>query len=62
MSTKPKGLSIQAIVITLLLLAVFFGWLGYQPGTRMKSSPDTGLCHTGFRGALTAPAPKAGGK
>ena len=32
MSTKPKGLSIQAIVIVLLLLAVFFGWLGYQPG------------------------------
>lgn len=23
--------------------------LGYQPGTRMKSSPDTSLCHTGFR-------------
>ncbi|MGE3174191.1 MAG: formylglycine-generating enzyme family protein [Planctomycetota bacterium] len=23
--------------------------LGYLPGTRMKSSPDTGLCHTGFR-------------
>lgn len=22
---------------------------GYQPGTRMKSSPDTALCHTGFR-------------
>ncbi|MBK8098328.1 MAG: formylglycine-generating enzyme family protein [Planctomycetes bacterium] len=36
--------------------------LGYQPGTRMKSSPDTGLCHTGFRCALTAPAPPAAGK
>src|SRR5262249_26585019 len=23
--------------------------LGYQPGTRMKSSPDTSLFHTGFR-------------
>ena len=23
--------------------------LGYEPGTRMKSSPDTSLCHTGFR-------------
>ena len=23
--------------------------LGYQPGTRMKSTPDTSLCHTGFR-------------
>jgi sulfatase modifying factor 1 len=23
--------------------------LGYQPGTRMKSSEDTALCHTGFR-------------
>ncbi|HLQ37003.1 MAG TPA: formylglycine-generating enzyme family protein, partial [Planctomycetota bacterium] len=33
--------------------------LGYQPGTRMKSSPDTSLCHAGFRCALTAPAPAA---
>jgi formylglycine-generating enzyme required for sulfatase activity len=33
--------------------------LGYLPGTRMKSSPDTSLCHTGFRCALTAPAPVA---
>ncbi|MCR9243430.1 MAG: formylglycine-generating enzyme family protein [bacterium] len=32
--------------------------LGYLPGTRMKSTPDTSLCHTGFRCALTAPAPK----
>lgn len=32
MSTKPNGLSIQAIAIILILLAVFFGWLGYQPG------------------------------
>jgi len=31
--------------------------LGYLPGTRMKSSPDTSLCHTGFRCALTAPGP-----
>lgn len=23
--------------------------LGYLPGTRMKSTPDTALCHTGFR-------------
>lgn len=23
--------------------------LGYQPGTRMKSTADTALCHTGFR-------------
>lgn len=23
--------------------------LGYQPGTRMKTTPDTGLFHTGFR-------------
>lgn len=23
--------------------------LGYQPGTRMKTTPDTGLYHTGFR-------------
>lgn len=35
--------------------------LGYLPGTRMKSTPDTSLCHTGFRCALTAPAP-AGAK
>ncbi|MBL8754402.1 MAG: formylglycine-generating enzyme family protein [Planctomycetes bacterium] len=32
---------------------------GYLPGTRMKSSPDTSLCHTGFRCARTAPAPAA---
>ena len=31
--------------------------LGYLPGTRMKSTPDTSLCHTGFRCARTAPAP-----
>ncbi len=29
MTEKPKGLSIQWIVIILLVLAVFFGWLGY---------------------------------
>ena len=23
--------------------------IGYMPGTRMKSTPDTSLCHTGFR-------------
>ncbi|MFY9344592.1 MAG: formylglycine-generating enzyme family protein [Planctomycetota bacterium] len=33
--------------------------LGYLPGTRMKSTPDTSLCHTGFRCALTAPGPQA---
>lgn len=32
MTTKPNGLSIQAIAVILVLLAVFFGWLGYQPG------------------------------
>jgi formylglycine-generating enzyme len=31
--------------------------LGYLPGTRMKSTPDTSLCHTGFRCAFTGPAP-----
>ncbi len=31
--------------------------LGYLPGTRMKSTPDTSLCHTGFRCALTAEPP-----
>jgi formylglycine-generating enzyme required for sulfatase activity len=31
--------------------------LGYQPGTRMKSTPDTSLCHTGFRCARSVPAP-----
>ena len=36
MSTKPKGLSMTAIVIILLVLAVFFGWLGYQPGTLLN--------------------------
>jgi uncharacterized protein YjbI with pentapeptide repeats len=32
MTSKRKGLSIQAVIILLLFLAVFFGWLGYQPG------------------------------
>jgi len=27
--------------------------LGYRPSARMKSSPDTGLFHTGFRCALS---------
>lgn len=31
--------------------------LGYLPGTRMKSTPDTSLCHTGFRCARSAPGP-----
>ena len=31
--------------------------LGYLPGTRMKSTPDTSLCHTGFRCASSAPPP-----
>ena len=30
---------------------------GYQPGARMKSTPDTSLCHTGFRCAKDGPAP-----
>ncbi len=33
--------------------------LGYLPGTRMKSTPDTSLCHTGFRCAKDG-APAAG--
>lgn len=32
--------------------------LGYLPGTRMKSTPDTSLCHTGFRCVADAPPPK----
>lgn len=32
--------------------------LGYLPGTRMKSTPDTSLCHTGFRCVVNAPPPK----
>ena len=32
--------------------------LGYLPGTRMKSTPDTSLCHTGFRCVSDAPPPK----
>jgi sulfatase modifying factor 1 len=32
--------------------------LGYQPGTRMKSTPDTSLCHTGFRCAWNPPGPR----
>ncbi|MFK7743162.1 MAG: formylglycine-generating enzyme family protein [Planctomycetota bacterium] len=35
--------------------------LGYLPGTRMKSTPDTSLCHTGFRCVSDAPAPAASG-
>lgn len=31
--------------------------LGYLPGTRMKSTPDTSLGHTGFRCAWTGPPP-----
>ncbi|MEC9046551.1 MAG: formylglycine-generating enzyme family protein [Planctomycetota bacterium] len=31
--------------------------LGYLPGTRMKSTPDTSLCHTGFRCVSDAPGP-----
>lgn len=31
--------------------------LGYLPGTRMKSTPDTSLCHTGFRCVVNAPPP-----
>jgi sulfatase modifying factor 1 len=27
--------------------------IGYRPGARMKSSPDTGLCHLGFRCVVT---------
>jgi len=30
---------------------------GYRPSARMKSSPDTGLSHTGFRCAKDAPPP-----
>jgi len=33
--------------------------LGYLPGTRMKSTPDTSLCHTGFRCVSDAPPPAA---
>lgn len=33
--------------------------LGYLPGTRMKSTIDTGLCHTGFRCAKDGEAPTA---
>lgn len=32
MSDKPRGASLQAIAIGLLLLAIFFGWLSYVPG------------------------------
>jgi formylglycine-generating enzyme required for sulfatase activity len=31
--------------------------IGYRPSARMKSSPDTGLSHTGFRCVKDAPAP-----
>ncbi|MFN7589657.1 MAG: formylglycine-generating enzyme family protein [Planctomycetota bacterium] len=33
--------------------------LGYLPGTRMKSTVDTGLCHTGFRCAQDGESPAA---
>lgn len=32
---------------------------GYRPGARMKSTPDTGLSHSGFRCARSGPAPTA---
>jgi formylglycine-generating enzyme len=32
---------------------------GYRPAMRMKTSPDTGLNHTGFRCVRSAPAPTA---
>jgi formylglycine-generating enzyme required for sulfatase activity len=32
--------------------------LGYRPSARMKTSPDTGLMHTGFRCVSDAPAPR----
>jgi formylglycine-generating enzyme required for sulfatase activity len=35
--------------------------LGYLPGTRMKSTVDTGLCHTGFRCAKDGEAPVGAG-
>lgn len=33
MTEQPKGLGVQWIVIILLVLAVFFGWLGYTDGS-----------------------------
>jgi len=36
MSGNQKGLSIQVLVVILLVLALFFGWLGYQPGTLLN--------------------------
>ena len=33
--------------------------LGYLPGTRMKSTPDTSLCHTGFRCVVNAEPPQS---
>lgn len=34
--------------------------VGYRPSARMKSSPDTGLSHTGFRCVQDAPPPETG--
>jgi len=31
--------------------------IGYRPSARMKSTPDTGLCHSGFRCVKDGPAP-----
>jgi len=36
MSNQQKGPNIQIVVIALIVLAVFFGWLGYQPGTLLN--------------------------
>ena len=33
--------------------------VGYRPSSRMKSAPDTGLIHTGFRCVSEAPAPES---
>lgn len=36
MSGNQKGFNVGIILAVLLLLAVFFGWLGYQPGTLLN--------------------------
>jgi uncharacterized protein YjbI with pentapeptide repeats len=33
---EQKGLNVQVIMLILILVAVFFGWLGYQPGTLLN--------------------------
>jgi formylglycine-generating enzyme len=48
-TTKPGGSEPSRVTRGGSFLCSNNYCLGYQPGTRMKTTPDTGLFHTGFR-------------